>query len=104
MKATSDTQFRAGSLYAEKLSALGQMIQLIFAERDLNALLEVVAREAARLLSAERASIFLWRPETGEVWSQVALGCDPIRLEADLGIVGAVLRTGKTLNIPDPSM
>ena len=48
------------------------------AERDLPRLLDLLANEAAQLLGAERASIFLLDESRSELWSQVALGSDEI--------------------------
>jgi Nif-specific regulatory protein len=70
-------------------------------ERDLSTLLELIAREAARLMGAERASIFLLDQKTHELWTQVALGSAPIRFAADLGIAGATVQTGQVHNVSD---
>jgi Nif-specific regulatory protein len=75
--------------------------QQMNAERDLTALLELIAREAARLTGADRASIFLLDRDKHELWSHVALGSDPIRFDASLGIAGAAIRSGHTINVAD---
>jgi CheY-like chemotaxis protein len=73
-------------------------------ERPFDELLDFVAREAARAMRADRASIFLLNPERGELWARVALGVgdEVIRFPADRGIAGHVVRTGEPLNVPDP--
>ena len=58
----------------EKLAAILKICQKMNSERDLGSLLDLVAREAIRLLGAERASIFLLDPNKRELWSKVALG------------------------------
>ena len=68
----------------EKLSAILTISQQMNSERDLGALLDLVAREATRLLDADRASIFLLDREKLELWSKVALGSDEI-LRFDAG-------------------
>jgi Nif-specific regulatory protein len=71
------------------------------AEWSLAALLDLIAREAAKLLVADRASIFLLDREKGELWSQVALGSQPIRFDARVGIAGAAALTGQIINVKD---
>lgn len=84
----------------EKLLALLKICQRMNSERDLTALLDLIAREAARLLQADRSSIFLLDREKRELWSKVALGSEEIiRFDARLGIAGAVALTGKTINV-----
>ncbi len=86
----------------DKLGAILKICQKMNSERDLNALLDVIAREATRLLEAERASIFLLDPDKRELWSKVALGSDEIlRFDARLGIAGAAAMSGKTINVVD---
>src|SRR5258705_5905050 len=86
----------------EKLSAILTISQQMNSERDLGALLDLVAREATRLLEADRASIFLLDREKVELWSKVALGSDEIiRFDARKGIAGAAALTGKVINVSD---
>ncbi len=71
-------------------------------ERDLGALLDLIAREATSLLSCDRASIFLLDAEAHQLWSKVALGSDEIlRFDASHGIAGTAFMTGQTVNVPD---
>src|SRR6266705_2436289 len=87
----------------EKLSAILTISQQMNSERDLGVLLDMVAREATRLLDADRASIFLLDRENMELWSRVALGSDEIlRFDARKGIAGAAALTGKVVNVSDP--
>ncbi|MBI3302398.1 MAG: sigma-54-dependent Fis family transcriptional regulator [Deltaproteobacteria bacterium] len=83
------------------LPAILKICQKMTAERDLAALLDLIAREAKRLMAADRASIFLLDREKGELWSQVALGSAPIRFDARLGIAGAAALTGQIINVKD---
>ena len=86
----------------EKLAAILKISQQMNSERDLGALLDLVAREATRLLEADRASIFLLDREKMELWSKVALGSDEIlRFDANKGIAGAAAMTGKIVNVSD---
>src|SRR2546425_687784 len=66
----------------EKLWWILRISQKINSERDLRVLLDLIAREATRLLEADRASIFLLDSEKGELWSQLALHeNEPIRFD-----------------------
>ena len=47
-------------------------------KRDLPKLLDLTAREVARLLTAERVGVFLWYRYTNELWSIVVLGSESL--------------------------
>jgi Nif-specific regulatory protein len=86
----------------ERLSAILAICQKMNSERDLNALLDLIAREAINLLDCDRASIFLLDRKTNELWSKVALGSGEIlRFDASLGIVGHTVSTGQAVNVSD---
>jgi GAF domain-containing protein len=68
----------------------------INSEKKFDELLNLILSEAAKLLDAERATIFLLDKETGQLWARTALGLsEPIRFDARLGIAGAVLISGR---------
>ncbi len=71
-------------------------------EIDLTKLLKKVMAEATRMLSAERSTLFLNDPKTGELWSTVGEGLEStvIRLPNHAGIAGAVFTSGQAINIP----
>jgi Nif-specific regulatory protein len=88
----------------QRLSLLLKSIAAISAERDFDFLLELLCREAATVLGAERTTIFLLDQQKKEVWSRVALGLEKtmeIRVAAGRGIVGHVIKTGQMVNVPD---
>src|SRR5579863_2510283 len=77
--------------------------QRINSERDLGALLDLIAHEAIKLVECERASIFLLDRERNELWSKVALGSDEIlRFDARTGLAGAAALTGESIHVADP--
>ena len=78
-----------------------KICQRMSSERDLGALLDLIANEATKLMGADRASLFLLDRERGELWSKVALGSEEIRFDARLGIAGAVALTGQTINVEE---
>ncbi|HUI57555.1 MAG TPA: sigma 54-interacting transcriptional regulator [Bryobacteraceae bacterium] len=87
---------------SEKLAAILTICQKMNSERDLGALLDLIAREATNLLDCDRASIFLLDRERNELWSQVALGSDQIlRFDATKGIAGKAVLTGSPVNVKD---
>src|SRR5579872_5406954 len=86
----------------EKLAAILGICQKMNSERDLGALLDLIAREATNLLDCDRASIFLLDGERNQLWSKVALGSEEIlRFDAHRGIAGTATQTGKTINVKD---
>jgi adenylate cyclase len=74
----------------------------VTSEIDLGMVLQKVMDEAARMLNAERSTLFLNDEKTGVLWSEVGVGLDavPIRFPNHLGIAGAVFKSGKSINIP----
>jgi Nif-specific regulatory protein len=87
---------------ADRFDQILSICQKMNSERDLGALLDLIAREAINLLACDRASIFLLDREQHELWSKVALGSDEIlRFDADVGIVGTAVRTGGIINVRD---
>jgi Nif-specific regulatory protein len=86
----------------ETLAAILAISQKMNSERDLGALLDLIAREATHLLDCDRASIFLLDAERNELWSKVALGSDEIlRFDARKGVAGRTVQTGTIINVKD---
>lgn len=78
------------------------VISEMTSELELNKLLNKVMSEAARMLNAERSTLFLNDEKTNELFSHVGAGLSSfeIRLPNDVGIAGAVFSKGATINIP----
>ena len=86
----------------ERLAAILAISQRMNSQRDLSALLDLIAREATSLLDCDRASIFLLDRARHELWSKVALGSEEIlRFDARHGIAGNTALTGTTINVRD---
>jgi len=86
----------------EKLAEILNLSQRMSSIRDLDALLNLIVREAADLLEADRASIFLLDPPKREFFSRVALGSDEVlHFDARKGIAGAAAVTGNIINVAD---
>lgn len=96
----ADTQ----SLLAEnqRLKVLLEVGQAISSLMELDELLLLIARETARVLKADRCTLFLLDEKREELWSKVAMGEEKIRLPKESGIAGLVVTTGETLIIDDP--
>ncbi|MGE4219006.1 MAG: GAF domain-containing protein [Alphaproteobacteria bacterium] len=69
---------------------------------DLRSLLKRVMGEAARMLNADRSTLFLNDEKTSQLWSEVGAGLETtqIRFPNHLGIAGAVFTSGQSVNIP----
>ncbi|HYL73714.1 MAG TPA: GAF domain-containing protein [Bryobacteraceae bacterium] len=74
----------------------------ITSDFDLGTILSKIVGEAAQMVQAERATLFLNDEKTNELFARVATGgaFNEIRLPNSKGIAGAVFTTGKTINIP----
>src|SRR5437762_9461495 len=85
-------ELKSPHTYIEKYASLLEISKRINSEKNFDELLILIANEAAKLLDAERATIFLLDKDKGELWAKVALGVSgKIRFDARLGVAGAVL-------------
>ena len=92
-------------LYAEKaerLNALLEIAKALNAEREIDRLLQMVVNEAARVVDADRGTLFLIDVDTGDLWSKIAHGLGgEIRIKRGHGIAGLVATTGQVVNLRD---
>ncbi|MCA1664413.1 MAG: sigma-54-dependent Fis family transcriptional regulator [Myxococcales bacterium] len=81
------------------LLAVGPLLQR---EVDLDELLEQLVTKIAEALTADRGTLYLVDPESGELFSKAAHlpELKQIRLKVGQGIAGTVAATGQTLNLP----
>ena len=88
---------------SDPLVSLVKIGRSITAQTDINVLLRLIAEETKIAIQADRCTVFLLDKEKNEIWSKVALGMEnqEIRVPADKGLVGYVIQTGESLNIPD---
>ncbi len=88
-------QHRNG-LRLEQLQTLLELAIAWHRAQDLSALLNDMARAAARVLHGDRASIFLWDRAHNELVGHPALGVEgqPLRIPDNQGVAGRVLREG----------
>jgi HD-GYP domain-containing protein (c-di-GMP phosphodiesterase class II) len=87
----------------EKLGGILEVAKALVAERDLDRLLQLIVRAAARVVEADRCTLFLVDRDRDELWSKVAqgVGTKEIRFPMGRGIAGAVAQTNTSVNIPD---
>ncbi len=78
------------------------LVSELSAEIQLGPLLQKIMEAVTGMLDADRATLFLNDEKTGELFSEIGqgLGAQKIRFANDLGIAGAVFRSGKSINIP----
>jgi Nif-specific regulatory protein len=85
----------------ERLEQVLQLCRAMHEQRNPHDLLQLIAREAAALLEAELASIFLFDQSRRELISQATLDGQQIRFDARLGIAGAAVMSKQLLNVTD---
>jgi adenylate cyclase len=70
---------------------------------DIESLIDRVVRSASQVMHADRASLFLVEPLSGDLWSKVAQGEErrEIRIPAGSGIAGWVAQYDQWINIAD---
>lgn len=86
----------------EKLESVLRLACQLNSVRNLDALLDLMTEEAARLVGAERATLFLLSADGRWLESKVALGnAERIRLDAAKGVAGAVVHTGAPVVVDD---
>jgi len=73
-------------------------------ERDPDRLLELTAGLARDLVSADRCSIWLSDPVSGELSTRVAHGVGKIRVPFGQGVVGTCVRTGEAVLVNDTAV
>src|SRR5262249_13742560 len=86
----------------EKLTSILDVAKAMAAARDLDLLLPLIIHEAAKVVDADRCTLFVLDRERNELWSKVAQGAArEIRVQLGHGIAGSVAETGQVINIQD---
>ncbi len=87
---------------AEKLQSILDVAKAMSAAHNLDDLLPLILREAARVVEADRCSLFIVDRARNELWSRVAQGAkQEIRVPLGQGIAGSVAQTGELVNLKD---
>lgn len=84
---------------AERFAAMVDIGSQISGARDIDQLLHTVMDRLTSLLNAEAATLFMYDPDTNELWSRVLKGSTlkELRVPVDRGVAGHVFRHGKTV-------
>lgn len=85
----------------DKLQILMDVAQELTAERDLDRLLDLIMTKATEVMDCDRSTLYLIDWDQGKLWSKIAQGAKPIRLEMGHGIAGQVAETGEVYNTED---
>jgi phosphoserine phosphatase RsbU/P len=86
---------------------IGDLLQVLEISRnlalnqDLQGLLKQIERAAVTVLNCERATVFVYENNSGELGSLVIDRIDKLRVPADSGIVGSCFNSGRLVNVPD---
>jgi transcriptional regulator with GAF, ATPase, and Fis domain len=93
----------ATTLRIDRLRSTLKIASQLGTAKETKTLLEMIAREAARLLDTDRASIFIWDRPHREMVACPALGVEGnvLRLPDNLGIVGECLQSGQSIRVDD---
>jgi adenylate cyclase len=89
------------ALREQEMKFLGFVAELS-SDFDLGTVLTKIVTEAATMLKADRATLFLHDEKRKELFSRVAMGhsMSEIRIPNHVGIAGAVFTSGETINLP----
>ena len=98
---TNQTMERMRTARQQEIRLL-DVVSDITSDFDLGTILNKIVGEAANMVQADRATLFLNDEKTNELFSRVAMGgsIGEIRMPNHLGIAGAVFISGQTINIP----
>ena len=98
--ATSQLESRR---HVDRLKSTLDIASRLSAAEETAPLLDLIAKEATRLLDCDRSSIFLWDKERQELEARPALGVasGSLRVPAKGGIVGETLKTGAAIVVDD---
>jgi sigma-B regulation protein RsbU (phosphoserine phosphatase) len=95
--------FNDSQRQARNLNALLRVSKALATEIRLDDLLRVIVEEAAEVLDADRATLFLYDESRNELWSKTTqrLEIKEIRVQLGVGIAGIVAKTRTPINISD---
>ena len=97
------SQLDSSQRHIERLRTTLEISRTFAGEKETQALLEKIAEEATRLLSCDRASIFVWDKEAKQLVACPALGVEGGRLwlPDNKGIVGEILHSRQSIIVDD---
>jgi Nif-specific regulatory protein len=87
--------------HVDRLREVLNICRRMSAQTELASLQALIIREAKALLQADRVSVFLFDRDRCELWSAISQEGKIMRLDARLGIAGAVAMGGDMINVAD---
>jgi len=86
-----------------RLRTLVEINQRLHTSLDVDQVLSTIVDVATQSLGAERSTLYVVDPDSGEIWSRIVQGdnVQEIRLKIGEGIAGYVAQTGQTVNLAD---
>jgi len=100
MTGVNDIQQSSG-LHAGALLQILEVTRKLAAPFDLPSVLAEIGDAAREVLRAERATIWLFEPDSGQLVLTGAPSQVPLRASLDQGILGVTARTRQVVNVPD---
>lgn len=87
----------------KKLSALLDVAKAMSAQTNLFSLIQLVVKEAAAVVAADRGTVWLLDRDKSELFTYVAEGMEgrELRIPMNAGIAGVVATSGRSLKVPD---
>ncbi len=103
LKCPAVSHYNSHNQTKDPLIALVNIGQAVAAEKNIDLLIKTIAEETKTAMKADRCTVYLYDKENNELYSKVATGLDTkeLRIPADKGIAGHVVKTGETINIKD---
>jgi HD-GYP domain-containing protein (c-di-GMP phosphodiesterase class II) len=103
-KRNADVNIQRLTQRIDKLNGLLDVSKAMTVEKDLDCLLEIIVSEAARVVDADRMTLWLVDSDGEHLWTKVAQGMeggDRITIPIGRGIAGSVAENGEIINIPE---
>jgi phosphoserine phosphatase len=88
----------------KKLQDLQEILEISKAmtiEKDFDRLIDLIVDAANRVMEAERSSLYVYEPETEELWTKIAHGTERFRVKVGTGISGQVAQDRSIINVVD---
>lgn len=86
---------------SEALIQILELTRSLSEHEELEPLLSAIVDVGIKVLEADRGSIFLYAPDSEELYSLVATGEKEIRIPISSGIAGECAKTRQIINVPD---
>jgi sigma-B regulation protein RsbU (phosphoserine phosphatase) len=86
----------------EQMHMVLAVSRLLAVPMELDLMLQHIAEMCTDMLGCERASIFLYDPDTSQLWTKIALNSKEIRVPCTAGMVGHAFTTNALVLVTDP--